>query len=50
MESKLEVKIVRNVKAAVQPSTFFKGFDSVEVVQRIFGKKTRGTSIFESRV
>lgn len=39
MESKLEVKIVRNVKVTVQPSTFFKGFDSVEVVQRIFGKK-----------
>lgn len=42
MESKLKVKIVRTVKVTVQPFTnFFTGFERIEVVQRIFGKKTK---------
>jgi len=41
MESKLNVKILRNAKVAMFPFTdYFKGFEKVEAVKRIFGDKT----------
>lgn len=41
MESKLNVKIVRNAKVAMFPFTdYFKGFEKVDAVKRIFGDKT----------
>ncbi|MEM3641968.1 MAG: hypothetical protein QXH37_08625 [Candidatus Bathyarchaeia archaeon] len=41
IESQLKVKIPRNVKVATYPFTkFFKGFENVEVVRRIFGENT----------
>lgn len=42
MESQLKVKIPRNVKITTYPFTdFFKGFEDVEAVRRIFGEKTK---------
>lgn len=41
IESKLKVKILRNAKVATYPFTdYFKGFEKVEAVKRIFGEKT----------
>jgi len=41
MESKLNVKIVRNAKVAMFPFTdYFKGFEKVDGVRRIFGEET----------
>lgn len=41
IESRLNVKICRDVKVATYPFTdFFKGFENVDVVRRIFGEKT----------
>jgi len=41
MESKLNVKILRNAKVAMFPFIdYFKGFEKVEAVKRIFGDKT----------
>ncbi len=41
MDSRLNVKINRNVKITTHPFTdFFKGFEKVEAVRRIFGEKT----------
>lgn len=41
MDSRLNVKINRNVKITTHPFTdFFKGFDRVEAVKRIFGERT----------
>ncbi|MEM1539373.1 MAG: hypothetical protein QXW82_01285 [Candidatus Bathyarchaeia archaeon] len=41
IESQLKVKICRDVKVATYPFTnFFKGFENVEAVRRIFGEKT----------
>lgn len=41
IESQLKVKIPRNIKVATYPFTkFFKGFENVEVVRRIFGENT----------
>jgi len=40
-ESQLKVKIMRNVKVITQPfMDYFKGFESVEAVRRIFGEDT----------
>jgi hypothetical protein len=40
-EPKLRVKMPRNVKVTTYPfSDFFKGFEDVEAVRRIFGEKT----------
>jgi len=41
MEPKLNIKIVRNAKVALDPFTdYFKGFEKVEIVRRLFGDKT----------
>ena len=41
MVSKLNVEIVRNARVATYPFTdYFKGFEKVEAVRRIFGEKT----------
>jgi len=41
MESKLNVKILRNAKVETYPfADYFKGFEKVEAVKRIFGEKT----------
>jgi len=41
MESKLNVKILRNAKVAMFPFTdYFKGFEKVEAIRRIFGDQT----------
>jgi len=41
MESKLNVKILRNAKVTTYPFTdYFKGFEKVEAVKRVFGEKT----------
>ncbi len=41
MEPRLEVKITRDVKITTYPFTdFFRGFENVEAVRRIFGEKT----------
>jgi hypothetical protein len=41
MEPRLEVKIARDVKITTYPFTdFFRGFENVEAVRRIFGEKT----------
>lgn len=41
MESKLNIKIIRDVEVATYPfKKYFKGFEKVEAVNRIFGKKT----------
>jgi len=41
IESKLNVKILRNAKVAMFPFTdYFKGFEKVEAVRRIFGDET----------
>jgi hypothetical protein len=41
MNLKLNVEIVRNAKAATHPFTdYFKGFEKVEAVRRIFGEET----------
>jgi hypothetical protein len=41
IESKLNVKILRNAKVTTYPFTdYFKGFEKVEAVKRIFGEKT----------
>lgn len=41
MESRLEVKITRDVKITTYRFTdFFRGFENVEAVRRIFGEKT----------
>ena len=41
MESKLKVEILRNPRITTHPFTdYFKGFERVEAVKRIFGKKT----------
>lgn len=41
MDSRLKVKITRDVPVANYPFTdYFKGFESVEAVRRIFGEKT----------
>lgn len=41
IESKLKVKIIRDAKISTYPFTdYFKGFEKVEVVKRIFGGKT----------
>jgi len=41
MVSKLKVEIVRNARVATYPFTdYFKGFEKVEAVRRIFGEKT----------
>lgn len=40
-DTKLNVKILRNAKVAMYPFTdFFKGFEKVAAVRRIFGEKT----------
>jgi len=40
MEPKLNVKIIRNAKVALQPFTdYFKGFEEIDAVKRIFGEK-----------
>jgi hypothetical protein len=42
MDSRLMVKIVRNVPVSTYPFTdYFKGFEKVEAVRRIFGERTR---------
>jgi hypothetical protein len=42
MNLKLNVEIVRNAKAATHPFTdYFKGFEKVEAVRRIFGEETK---------
>ena len=42
-DTKLNVKILRNAKVAMYPFTdFFKGFEKVAAVRRIFGEKTDG--------
>jgi hypothetical protein len=41
MEPKLNVKILRNAKVTTYPFTdYFKGFEKVEAVKRVFGEKT----------
>jgi len=41
MDSKLNVEIVRNAKVSMYPFTdYFKGFEKVEAVRRIFGERT----------
>jgi hypothetical protein len=41
MESKLNVKIVRNAKVTFHPFTdYFKGFENVDAVREIFGDRT----------
>jgi hypothetical protein len=41
MDSRLKVEIERNVRITTHPFTeFFKGFEKVEAVRRIFGDKT----------
>ncbi|MBS7614873.1 hypothetical protein KEJ18_03990 [Candidatus Bathyarchaeota archaeon] len=41
MESKINVKILRNAKVAMVPFTdYFQGFEKVDAVKRIFGDKT----------
>jgi hypothetical protein len=41
IESKLKVKIERNAKVATEPFTdYFKGFEKLEAVRRIFGEAT----------
>jgi len=41
MNSLLKVKILRNAKVSTYPFTdYFKGFEKVEAVKRIFGEKT----------
>lgn len=41
MDSRLKVKILRNAKVSTYPFTdYFKGFEKVEAVRRIFGEKT----------
>jgi hypothetical protein len=41
VNSQLKVKILRNAKVSTHPFTdYFKGFESVEAVRRIFGEKT----------
>lgn len=41
MKPKLNVKIVRNVEVSMYPFTeYFKGFEKVEAVKRLFGEKT----------
>jgi hypothetical protein len=41
IESRLKVKILRNPKVSTHPfPRYFKGFDKVEAVQRIFGERT----------
>jgi len=41
MESKLNVKVLRNAKVSMHSFTdYFKGFEKVEAVRRIFGEKT----------
>ena len=41
MESKLKVKIIRNAKVTLHPFTdYFKGFENIEAIKRIFGEKT----------
>jgi hypothetical protein len=41
MDSRLKVKIARNVPVSTYPFTdYFKGFEKVEAVRRIFGERT----------
>lgn len=41
MDSRLKVKIMRNAKASTYPFTdYFKGFERVDTVRRIFGEET----------
>jgi hypothetical protein len=41
MDSRLKVKIVRNARFSTHPFTdYFKGFEKVEAVRRIFGQRT----------
>ena len=41
MNSRFKVKILRNAKVSTHPFTdYFKGFERVEAVRRIFGEKT----------
>jgi len=41
MSLRLKVKILRNAKVSLHPFTdYFKGFENVEAVKRIFGEKT----------
>lgn len=41
MESKLNVRILRNAQVSLHPFTdYFKGFEKVEAVRRLFGDKT----------
>jgi len=41
MDSKLNIEIVRNAKVSMYPFTdYFRGFEKVEAVWRIFGEKT----------
>ncbi|MBS7657411.1 MAG: hypothetical protein QXI71_05460 [Candidatus Bathyarchaeia archaeon] len=41
MESKINVRILRNAKVAMVPFTdYFQGFEKVDAVRRIFGDKT----------
>lgn len=41
MDSRLKIKILRNAKVSTYPFTdYFKGFEKVEAVRRIFGEKT----------
>jgi len=43
MESKLNVKIIRDAEVTTHPfKKYFKGFEKVEAVRRIFGEKTDG--------
>jgi hypothetical protein len=42
MESRLKVEISRNAKVIAYPFTdYFKGFENVDIVKRLFGNKTR---------
>jgi len=42
MESRLKVEISRNAKIITYPFTdYFKGFENVDIVKRLFGDKTR---------
>ena len=41
MEQKLNVEIIRNVKVKMYPfKDYFKGFEKVDVVKKVFGEKT----------
>jgi hypothetical protein len=42
LESRLQVEISRNAKVIAYPFTdYFKGFENVDIVKRLFGDKTR---------